>query len=76
MYYFNNYCKPKSDLIKCSLSPILKAAQNRYKDQNNLKSRQEHVNETALKACEKTKSCLKLNIDTHLYYETRFLLIL
>lgn len=53
-----------------------KAAQNRSKDQKILKSQQKHVNETSLKACEKTKSCLTLSIDTHLYYETRSLWIL
>jgi len=53
-----------------------KAAQNRSKDQKILKSQQKQVNETVLKTCEKTKNCLTLNVDTHLYYETRSLLIL
>ena len=53
-----------------------KAAQNRSKDHKILKSRQKHVTETVLKAFEKPKNCLTLNVDTHLYYETRSLLIL
>ena len=54
----------------------IKASQNRYNDQDILNHRQKNKFKTTLKACEKTKNCLIMNGDTHLYYETRFLFIL
>ena len=70
MSCFNHYFKPKFALIICCLSLTLSVVKSLQRSKI-FKNDKKNIKKTGLKACGKTKNCLILNVDTHLYYETR-----